>query len=138
MCKNQYKEVEVKIPADLSHKGYAYWRKVKIDKCIADLVRALQNGSIDMRGSCCGHFEGEGDIHLQDGRVLIILDKESADFYFKNKSSELDLMSSFESAVKKSEKETADLLKDILDEFSDKDQILISKERIEELYKLLR
>lgn len=27
-----------------------------------------------MRGSCCGHGKDFGDIHLQDGRVLVVTD----------------------------------------------------------------
>lgn len=67
-----YEVVRVKIPADLSCIGKERWKYTKIDKCIAPLVRALQKGGIDMRGSCCGHSKVDGHIHLQDGRVLII------------------------------------------------------------------
>ena len=67
-----YTEVSVKIPADLSYNGREYWTTKKIDKCIAPIVKALQEGGIDMRGSCCGHGKGDGEILLQDGRVLII------------------------------------------------------------------
>lgn len=64
--------VRVKIPADLSHTGQAYWKNCGVDACIADLVRALQEGGIDMRGSCCGHGREPGRIDLADGRTLII------------------------------------------------------------------
>jgi hypothetical protein len=64
--------VRVKIPADLSHTGATYWREMGIDACIAPLVKALQAGGIDMRGSCCGHGKGPGNIHLQDGRQLVV------------------------------------------------------------------
>ena len=64
--------VRVKIPADLSHTGKAYWKVAGIDYCIAPIVKALQDAGIDMRGSCCGHGEGEGTILLQDKRVLVI------------------------------------------------------------------
>lgn len=66
------KIVRVKIPADLSCSGKTKWKKVGIDACVASIVRALQRAGIDMRGSCCGHGKRPGDIHLQDGRVLII------------------------------------------------------------------
>lgn len=72
MCKDQTEEVLVEIPADLSHTGKAYLKYACIDKCIAPLVRALQHAEINMRGSCCGHGEGDGEILLADGRVLII------------------------------------------------------------------
>lgn len=64
--------VRVKIDASLSHSGTAYWAEKGIDRCIAPLVRALQEGGIDMLGSCCGHGKGDGSIILADGRVLSI------------------------------------------------------------------
>ncbi len=70
--------VNVKIPVDLSYTGKAYWKKVDIDKCIAPIVRALQKGGIDMRGSCCGHSENNGFITLDDKRVLIIKNIEDS------------------------------------------------------------
>jgi len=69
--------VKVKIPADLSHTGKIHWKRMPIDKCIAPIVKALQEGGIDMRGSCCGHNERNGYITLQDKRVLIIKKEES-------------------------------------------------------------
>jgi hypothetical protein len=74
--------VIIKIPADLSFSGEEYWKEMKIDSCIAQIVKALQEGGINMRGSCCGHGNGSGDIHLQDGRALLILSKEEADIYY--------------------------------------------------------
>jgi hypothetical protein len=78
--------VRVKIPADLSSTGQEKWRECKIDSCVASLVAALQAAGIDMRGSCCGHGKCEGDIHLQDGRALLILDRETADRYYKHRT----------------------------------------------------
>ena len=76
MCKwGTVIEVNVKIPADLSCDGIEHWKDAKIDACIAPLVEALQQGGVDMRGSCCGHGKAEGHIHLQDGRVLVIKDE---------------------------------------------------------------
>lgn len=66
--------VSVKIPTDLSCTGQEKWREAMIDSCIAELVLALQEGGIDMRGSCCGHGRHLGSIALQDGRELIIAD----------------------------------------------------------------
>jgi hypothetical protein len=78
MCKwGHEKQVYVKIPADLSHSGSSYWRSVGIDACIADLVEALQDAGIDMRGSCCGHGKENGRIDLQDGRVLIVIARKA-------------------------------------------------------------
>lgn len=83
MCINEYELIKVKIPADLSHTGKGFWKYCKIDKCIAPIVRALQEGGINMRGSCCGHGKMDGDIHLQDGRILII--KQNGNEYLANR-----------------------------------------------------
>jgi len=64
--------VKLKIPADLSSHGESYIGYRWIDSCIAPIVKALQEGGIDMRSSCCGHGKGDGKILLQDGRRLII------------------------------------------------------------------
>lgn len=40
---------------------------------MAPIVKALQRGKIDMRGSCCGHGRAPGEIELQDGRMLLVL-----------------------------------------------------------------
>lgn len=72
-------EVCVKVPADLSHTQEERWAEKKIDFCIADLVKALQEGGIDMRASCCGHDKYPGYIILQDGRVLVIESQEWLD-----------------------------------------------------------
>lgn len=75
MCKHgDTVRVRVKISADLSHTGEAYFNEVWIDRCIAPIVDALQKAGIDMRGSCCGHGEGVGEINLQDGRDIYIFD----------------------------------------------------------------
>lgn len=47
-----------------------------IDACIASLVKAIQEGGIDMLGSCCGHGKREGHIWLADGRGLLVLSPE--------------------------------------------------------------
>lgn len=73
----------MKIPADLSHTGKAYWKVAAIDYCIAPIVEALQLRGIDMRGSCCGHGKMDGDISLKDGRVLVI--KRDGHKYLKEK-----------------------------------------------------
>lgn len=64
--------VPVKVQAELSHTGEERWALKGIDSCIASIVRALQEGGIDMRGSCCGHGNSEGEIVLQDGRTLVV------------------------------------------------------------------
>jgi len=81
MCEfGKQTNVLVKIPADLSCNGKEKWKVVGIDSCIAEIVHALQKAGINMRGSCCGHGKIPGDIHLQDGRILIVADA----FYLKN------------------------------------------------------
>lgn len=77
MCKYknhapQTKDVYLRIPADLSSNGERVFKMIKIDKCIASIIEALQAQDVDMRGSCCGHESEMGEIALQDGRILII------------------------------------------------------------------
>lgn len=45
---------------------------IPIDACIADLVKALNDGGVPTRCSCCGHGKGQGRIDLVDGRVLLV------------------------------------------------------------------
>lgn len=71
-CGHKPVGVRVKIPADLSDTKKVVWKVMGIDHCIAPIVEALQLRRIDMRGSCCGHGQEDGDIHLQDGRILVI------------------------------------------------------------------
>ena len=66
--------VRVKIAAHLSSTGQDKWKDEPIDACIAPLVKALQEGGIDMLGSCCGHGKDIGEIRLRDGRTLLIVD----------------------------------------------------------------
>lgn len=77
--KEEYEEVEVTIPADLSCTGKPIKKMAKIDKSIAPLVRALNKAGIATRSSCCGHGKRDGYIALQDGRILII--KHDAERY---------------------------------------------------------
>lgn len=74
MCKwDTIEKVYVRIPADLACSGKSYWKSMLIDKCIAPIVKALQEAGIDMRGSCCGHGNRPGIISLADGRELFVL-----------------------------------------------------------------
>lgn len=79
--------ITVHIDGDLSCTGVEKWRECKIDRCIAPLVKALQEGGINMRGSCCGHGKGHGDIQLSDGRLLLILSAEEAEELAKDRCS---------------------------------------------------
>lgn len=68
--------VMVLLSPDLSHTGRARWKVMPIDKCIAPLVEALQVAGINMRSSCCGHGKANGEIILEDGRILQIVGSE--------------------------------------------------------------
>ena len=81
MC-DTTKNENLKVPADLNTSGTEEWKSVQLDACIVPLIKALQKAGIDMRGSCCGHNTKEGHIHLQDGRALLVLSKQQADWYF--------------------------------------------------------
>ena len=73
MCKwGTDEEVQVTIPADLSYTGKDRVDIKKIDKCIAPIVRALNEAGIRTDGSCCGHGKADGYIVLHDGRELVI------------------------------------------------------------------
>jgi hypothetical protein len=65
-------KMEVTIPAHLSHSGREYRKVVDIDRCIAPLVKALNDGGITTVASCCGHGKVLGNIALADGRELFI------------------------------------------------------------------
>ena len=71
---NQIILVKVTIPADLSYTKQVRTDEKPIDKCLADIVNALQKSGIFMRSSCCGHGKGKGhgEILLEDGRILQI------------------------------------------------------------------
>jgi hypothetical protein len=71
--------VEVKVVAGVSHSGRDEWKVKPIDRCLSDLVRALQDGGIDMLGSCCGHGERQAQIVLADGRRLFVCRDAAAD-----------------------------------------------------------
>lgn len=67
-------DVNVMIPAELSHTGQARWAVKPIDQCLSDIVRALNLGITEpvTAGACCGHGQGPGEILLCDGRVLVV------------------------------------------------------------------
>lgn len=56
-----------------SHTGKSYAKDVAIDRCIADLVDALNNAGILTANCCCGHGKGTGSIALHDGRWLWLM-----------------------------------------------------------------
>ena len=71
--------VKCTIPADLAHDGVAYLKDCPIDKCIAPIVKALEEGGVMMAGSCCGHGKSDGEILLQDGRKLVIMEAQDGE-----------------------------------------------------------
>ena len=48
-----------------------------IDWCIHQIVAALNAGGVRTVASCCGHRKMDGNIILEDGRVLIIKNREA-------------------------------------------------------------
>lgn len=73
MCEwGNEKKVWVRIPAPLSHTGYARWKRVKIDACLAPIVKAMRNMGVKTTYSCCGHGKGDGIIICEDDRVLVL------------------------------------------------------------------
>jgi len=73
MCKYGNTTIlKLKIPAHLSHTGKEYYKDCDIDKCIAPIVKTLNDGGITTICSCCGHKRGFGSIVLEDGRELLI------------------------------------------------------------------
>ena len=70
------------IPAHLSHSGKKYMKEVPIDKCIAPIVKALNDADIETIASCCGHDKGHGTIDLVDGRRIMII---KAEYFEENK-----------------------------------------------------
>jgi len=73
VCKHGEEVIlKVPIPANLSHTGEFWWAEKGVDACIAPIVQALNDAGIYTSGCCCGHSEADGDIHLHDGRVLIL------------------------------------------------------------------
>lgn len=71
----------VSIPS-LGGKGF---KKVDVDSCIYQIVKALNMSGIETVASCCGHDNNFGIISLKDGRELII----SPNFELSRKVDEL-------------------------------------------------
>jgi len=71
-CNREPILMELIMNAELSHTGEEQLKKVPIDQCIADIVKALNDGGIKTKACCCGHGEVPGNIILADGRWLDI------------------------------------------------------------------
>ncbi len=52
------------------------WSDEEIDRCLVDIIDALNEGGIFTAMCCCGHGEHKGSIQLHDGRLLY-MDKGS-------------------------------------------------------------
>lgn len=49
-------------------------RAVKVDRCLAPIVKALNDGGIDTGQCCCGHGEGDGFIMaLYNGQYRLLV-----------------------------------------------------------------
>lgn len=77
MCKwGTSEKVLVTIPAELSYTHEDRVDMKGIDKCIAPIVRALNEAGIRTDASCCGHGKFDGFISLHDGRELVVRPSE--------------------------------------------------------------
>ena len=73
MCKHgTYTEVLCWQPPCLTHDGIERLGPIKVDRCIAPIVAALNLAGVRTTQSCCGHGKGPGRIDLSDGRVLVV------------------------------------------------------------------
>lgn len=62
----------VPVPLGLSCSGMAEWKMKGVDRCISDIVLALNKCGVLTASCCCGHGKEPGTIVLQDGRTLRI------------------------------------------------------------------
>jgi len=82
MCKwGEFEELELEIPADMSHTGESYIKRVKIDKCIAPIVKALNDAGIKTRASCCGHG-------LRNPKIVLFDNMEEIEISFHGEDNE--------------------------------------------------
>lgn len=63
-------DVPVMVLSAMAHGGQDEVKVKPIDRCIAPIVKALNDGGVYMLGSCCGHGMKMGEIALADGRYL--------------------------------------------------------------------
>ena len=45
----------------------------QVDLCVGPLVFALNSAGIRTHGACCGHGRNDGEILLEDGRILRVI-----------------------------------------------------------------
>lgn len=58
--------VEVRV----HHVGEIRLGIVDVDRCMAPIIKALNEGGIATEGCCCGHGKTTGHISLSDERIL--------------------------------------------------------------------
>lgn len=79
MCRwNTTVEMEITIPAHMSHTGETRRKVIGVDACIAPLVAALNSAGITTVASCCGHGHIPGQVILGDETWLTLLTREQA------------------------------------------------------------
>lgn len=66
-------DLDVVVPARLSHTGRERRTVKPVDRCLAPIVEALNANGILTAGACCGHGRGPGEIALHDGRWLVVV-----------------------------------------------------------------
>ncbi len=71
--------MRVLVDARDSHTGEARYAEKGIDRCIAPLVKALNDAAIITRSSCCGHGKEPGTVMLADGRTVRVYSVECPD-----------------------------------------------------------
>ena len=69
MCK-WGEQVIISIPTKKNPHGGT---RISIDRCMTDLIHALNDGGMFTVASCCGHEKMPGNIILEDGRELFIV-----------------------------------------------------------------
>lgn len=65
--------MDLEVPAELSCTGEGRKKRTGVDRCISDIVQALNDGGIKTATCCCGHGMREGVIRLYDGRELKVI-----------------------------------------------------------------
>lgn len=64
--------LKLKIPSHLSYTGKERMKDCEIDRCIAPIVKSLNDVGMTTIACCCGHKRGLGNIVLADGREILI------------------------------------------------------------------
>lgn len=77
MCKQgKIEKVEVIVPFWYSDSGSQETRIVGVDRCIAEIIEALNKGGIATVASCCGHQIKPGRITFRNGRELMVFNNQ--------------------------------------------------------------